>query len=89
MFGPEICLGLGNRILFNKQTLEVNQGIDKTLVQLVQVLVRAPLHLRDRGMEVLGIPLMQHLVIAVPLERPLCLRTVTTNRGPDGTSADQ
>ena len=67
MFGPEICVGLGNRIRFNMQTVGFNQGIDKTLVPLVQVLARIRLRLGDRGMEVLGIPLMQHLVIGVPL----------------------
>ena len=49
------------------------------------ILARPLLRLRDRGREVLGIPLMQHLVIGVPLERTLRLRTLTTIRGPDWT----
>ena len=80
--------GRGMPVLKLSQDL-THPGIDKSLgvlVSLVRALARARLLLRDRRIEVLGIPLMRLLLIGMPLERRLHrLRPVITIRGPDGT----
>ena len=65
-----IFLTQGRGMPVHKLSLELTHpGPDKcigVLVPLVQALARARLLFRDRGMEVLGMPLMQPLLIKMP-----------------------